>query len=357
MATYSNSVSETVGTTSPVVTTAGMNNSISVSLQLSASKADNYILNHTVLDYIISISSSSSTATLKSLIIENTVLYNYISTLFKFNLSDSISSTSSVSFNVKKYESVINNIIASSTYSQKITAIAAINDYLSLLNSLDRSLFGSVTEAIVIQNSISELYKLLGKIIDSINIVDSKSIYLLIPTVIDDLLSTLSSTSIKGLFSGKISENLLVIVGDGSTNSTYIGYLLSPETNSVSNYNNYNFISSTKFGNKYLFSNSSGLYEYGGSTDNGDSIRSEVETVAFNFNSSNLKQVPAVYLGISSDSTVILKVKVDGKGEAIYKLNRRTNNLQTQKMDIGKGLIGRYFQFELITSAPTFNLE
>ena len=29
----------------------------------------------------------------------------------------------------------------------------------------------------------------------------------------------------------------------------------------------------------------------------------------------------------------------------------------TQKVDIGKGLIGRYFQFELITQASEFNLE
>ncbi len=50
-------------------------------------------------------------------------------------------------------------------------------------------------------------------------------------------------------------------------------------------------------------------------------------------------------------------IGVDGRKEAVYKLNKRTDNLQTQKFPLSKGLIGRYFQFELVTNANTFNLE
>ena len=70
-----------------------------------------------------------------------------------------------------------------------------------------------------------------------------------------------------------------------------------------------------------------------------------------------MKQVPAIYLGVDSTDKVILKVRVDGKAEVHYQLNKFTNNLMTQKIDIGKGLIGRYFQFELLTEASEFNME
>ena len=138
---------------------------------------------------------------------------------------------------------------------------------------------------------------------------------------------------------------------------TYLAYVLSPEQKSVTTYSNYSFDDCTKFGSKYLFCNSKGLYEYGGTSDDGDKIRSTIKTFAYDFKSSNLKQVPSVYLGITSSGSYVLRVSADGKGEAFYKLNKKTQGLNTQKVDIGKGIIGRYFQFELISDDTFFNID
>jgi hypothetical protein len=173
---------------------------------------------------------------------------------------------------------------------------------------------------------------------------------------ISDLFILSDNISSASFYYNSITDLITIVMAKPGSDS-YLAYLLAPESMNVSNYSNYNFDLSCRFDDKYLFANSVGLYEYGGKRDDGEPITAEFTTPAHSFSTSNLKQMPYFYLGVTSSSTLILKVRVDGKGEIIYKLNKHTNNLMTQKVDIGKGLIGRYFQFEIITDADDFDLE
>ena len=322
---------------------------------LDLSEASEYKLSN-ILEYIDCNSNASTYSLFKNTCLDSVSVIEFNNLLFVAVSTDTINLVNSTSYLYTILSNVIDSIRLEATEYNTSSLKEGLTSQITLLDSLVKFFKENINDVLqtnfTVGNIVSNLEALISSLVLSDGILQSASIVICQKSTAS-ILSNLNSSSI---FSYLINEEMLLKVPLDGT-SRYVTFLLSPETNSVSNYNNYNFISSTKFGNKYLFSNSSGLYEHGGSTDDGDSIRAEIETVAFNFNSSNLKQVPSIYLGVSSDSTVILKVKVDGKGEAIYKLNRRTNNLQTQKMDIGKGLIGRYFQFELITSAPTFNLE
>lgn len=231
-----------------------------------------------------------------------------------------------------------------------------LSSSLRIVDIIESYTSESILDLVNVYSTLDSIHSLINSIIESItanDTVDSNNLFII---GISDALSSEGSTS-STLTSKEALDDILVIRVGGKPSSTFISYLLSPETNSVSTYSNYDFNLSCKFEDKYLFANRIGLYEYGGISDNGVPIRSEMETVAFNFNSSNLKQVPYMYLGVTSTDSFILKVRVDGKGEILYKLNKYTNNLMTQKVDIGKGLIGRYFQFELITDADEFNME
>jgi hypothetical protein len=76
------------------------------------------------------------------------------------------------------------------------------------------------------------------------------------------------------------------------------------------------------------------------------------------FGTSNLKSIPQVYLGITQDSSIIMKVAVDGKAETYHKLDLATNHLSTQRIKLPKGHIGRWFQFELVSETVSeFNLD
>jgi hypothetical protein len=197
----------------------------------------------------------------------------------------------------------------------------------------------------------------LSPILDLINLVSSSTNLLIKIGIISDNLELNSSfTSIEHILE-TLEDGFVISIPGSLIPDTYLAYLLNAETNSVSKYTNYNFTSCTKFGSKYLFGNSTGLYEYGGTSDDGEKITAHLKTVAYNFGTSNLKQVPDIYLGGTNSDKMIVKVSVDNKASVYYRLNRKIDNLSTQRIQLGKGLIGRYFQFELITDSIDLDLE
>ncbi len=326
------------------------------SINISTTDLLDHIRNNIQKD-ILSISDTSSSKAVFS-----NILINYISVLdvIRVIYNNSVSSQFSLDSQVLKYLSVntvvVDTVISTDTTINNTILKNVLVSTISIIDTLEKGLYAEAIDSIGLSDTLDLLYKLVETVIDSLFITEETkdySSYLFL--ISEDINAISNSTSL--LESFNLLEDIFIVRIGGETNSTYVSYAFSPETNSLSTYNNYNFKLSTKFNNKYLFANDTGLYEYGGLTDNGDAITSEIATVAFNFNSSNLKQVPSLYLGVDSTDNFILKVRIDGKAEVLYRLNKYTNNLMTQKVDIGKGLIGRYFQFELITEASEFNLE
>ena len=127
----------------------------------------------------------------------------------------------------------------------------------------------------------------------------------------------------------------------------YSGWVINPETSSVSNYD-FSFTGSALFEDNYLFTDSSGLYELGGSLDKTDFIVSNITTAALDFDSDSDKQVPQVLLGVTGDN-LILRASVDDKQVVYYELQDTSSNLSTKQIKIGKGLIGKNWQFDLQT--------
>lgn len=130
----------------------------------------------------------------------------------------------------------------------------------------------------------------------------------------------------------------------------YEAFVMNPENYALSRYDNFNFMDSCQFKDQYLFSNDSGIFLLDGVYDHPFThITSVIKTASLDFGTSNKKQVPKVYIGASNSGKLILKVSVDGRSVSYFQMNLETENLDTQLIDVGKGLIGRYFQFELST--------
>lgn len=133
------------------------------------------------------------------------------------------------------------------------------------------------------------------------------------------------------------------------------GFVLNPENYAVSKYL-LGFTESAAFNNKFLFADDQGLYELGGTTDNGTAIVSTITTPAMDLGSSNIKQVPSVMLGTNGTS-MILKVSVDGSHTTHYQITENSSALMTKHIKIGKGLIGKYWQFTVIADGVDFDLD
>jgi hypothetical protein len=161
-----------------------------------------------------------------------------------------------------------------------------------------------------------------------------------------------------GTFSESLSEIVLFIPVKDEPGICFNTYSFNSRINAVSEYTNYNFNSYTVYQTRAYGASSEGFYLLEGCTDNEDPIVVKLRTAAMDFGTSNLKSIPQVYLGITQDSSIIMKVAVDGKAETYHKLDLATNHLGTQRIKLPKGHIGRWFQFELESeTASEFNLD
>ena len=315
------------------------------------------------LYFFLVLSSIKVTPTLIPIISRNAYITEYFSLIDNFinTIFDGVTEQTMISSSLSAINNHLITIYEGIIQSGNVSSLAYLyNNILQSIKTVDNLLLFkaiSITEYANLSGLFNVYSNLLNVITQGLSITP-----LLTPSSIriislsDNFNLNSSILNLANVFNG-IKELFVITLPPDYSQDSYLAYLLSPETMYVSQYSNYNFNGGTKFDHDYLFYNSSGLYKYGGTTDNGTAVTSTVETIAFNFDSSNRKQLPAIYLGVISSGQTYLKVKTDGKNESYYLLNKMTGNLHTQKIAIGKGLISRYFQFELVTQADTFNME
>lgn len=284
-------------------------------------------------------------------------LLDTLKVLFNGTISESFVITSSTLESIKKLEEVVEVLISNSSISDQVEFLSTISEIYNIVDTLSKFFGETVLESLILTDAALSVFNayntLLSNIVFTLTSSDQYVHILSLSSSLNLGDTEESNVSIQEL----IQEGLVISIPTASGQDTYLAYTFQPELGSVTTYTNYNFDGCYKFNGKYYFYNSTGLYELGGTTDDGDTIRAIIETAAFSFDTSNAKCLPSIYLGATNSDQLIIKVRVDGRGEFHYKTKKYTNNLQTQKIDLGKGLNGRYFQFELITDATEFNME
>jgi len=301
------------------------------------------------LEYLTDYSSKRDT---NNTINEALLVLEAVGVILEATLTDEISYEDTVSTVLHTVESILENLLMSVSAINNQSSNSSILEEIEHIDSNSFGILKSIIESLAIIDSLGSKFQGNQEVVDNLSLsfsqVDSIELFSSISES-----CVLSDSAVTSAIIRDIIEDILYINVGLERDVEYLSYLLSPETFSVSTYTNYNFTGSCTYAGTPLFINSAGLYKYGGTLDISDSIVSSIQTAALSFGSSNLKQVPSVYLGLSNSNRVILKVAVDGKADILYNLTKKTEGLQTQKIAIGKGLIGRYFQFELITQEST----
>ena len=288
-----------------------------------------------------------------SLALSDSVLVAYL-----YQILDTISMSDSDVGIIARIDIIQDKLVILDTSSSLSSFLSTISDIIDLLDSITHGIDKTILDTIAVTEVLVNLTNIVNTILSTILMSDTDTMSSSVLLLTSDTISMSDSDDTTAVLNSLLEEDLVIIIGDLDGGEKYISYLLSPETFSVSTYSNYNFYNSTRFKDDYLFINKTGLYKYGGDTDVLENIEAKIKTAAMSFGTSNLKQLPNFYMGLSNSNKLVLKVSVDGKATVFYKLNKQTENLQTQKIAIGKGLIGRYFQFEVITQENTqFELD
>lgn len=121
------------------------------------------------------------------------------------------------------------------------------------------------------------------------------------------------------------------------------------EAGQTTRYEGYPFNSFCQIGGQYYGTREDGVYLLEGDTDAGIPIRASINLGKVDFGTTLMKHVPNCYIGVASDDHMYLKVISNGQ-EYIYSARSSSDQMQTQRFDIGKGLRSNFMIFELLNN-------
>lgn len=126
------------------------------------------------------------------------------------------------------------------------------------------------------------------------------------------------------------------------------------DTSAASKYENYDFNSFIRVGQRYYGVRADGLYLLGGSTDNGSDIRASVSVGLQRFGSDGIKRLISAYADAASSDKLQLKVSYStarGPQEYIYAAERANDFQRMQRFSVGRGIKANYMTFEVFNVA------
>jgi len=141
--------------------------------------------------------------------------------------------------------------------------------------------------------------------------------------------------------------------------ANYLGYAYGTETKAITNYSNFNFTGSCVFNGKTLLINDTGIFEYGGESDNGIAIVASIKTGKMNgvmgrngvYPSNKIKRIPDAKIVIDCDKSggeVTVNVTADENAPLLYANAISHSGFATHRVPIGRGIKFNYVQLEVI---------
>lgn len=120
------------------------------------------------------------------------------------------------------------------------------------------------------------------------------------------------------------------------------------ETLTLTTFTEYGYNSFARVGGKSLGASAAGLFELAGDDDNGLPINATITLPPTDFGSSFVKAIDRLYVGYRSQADMVMQAVIDGDASFIYTLPVSAQpGLATQRIKLGRGLSGRYWQFTI----------
>lgn len=133
-----------------------------------------------------------------------------------------------------------------------------------------------------------------------------------------------------------------------TTGATYAGLALNTSLRRQTTLSGWAFNSMAELNGSLLGVTDAGLFEITGDDDDGADIDATVRTHVMDFGSAKHKRAGSLVAGLRADGDLRVTVTVDEHDEHEYVLEAPGHEtLSNARVKIGKGLVGRYWQFQL----------
>lgn len=186
---------------------------------------------------------------------------------------------------------------------------------------------------------------------------------LLFMRVVDDDIGLDDADIVNMIYQGDtLADGFQISIGTVDPGGGFTTWAINTRTSSVTEYQNYVFNSFAQIGNELYGASDDGLYLLNNQTDNGVNIGTDIKGALLALGGSRFTQLDGVYLGIRVNDNArefVLKLITPGglEGGKTFIYSFTPKNMQTTRVNIGKGFRSRYMQWELITPGPDFDLD
>jgi hypothetical protein len=179
-----------------------------------------------------------------------------------------------------------------------------------------------------------------------------------IPVYLPTSIGVVDSQSVQLEIGIRLMDRLVFADVIRSSSFGNMGYVMNANTNAVSTYMGWSMTSMAKIGQRFYATTPAGLAVLEGDTDDGVQINAIIRTRKDDADESYMKRVLKAYMGISAAGTVYLKTIAGNDEVRVYAAPVNSTILREKKVDLGRGVKSRYWQFELVNIAGgDFTLE
>jgi len=226
---------------------------------------------------------------------------------------------------------------------------------IALYSALLRFFGADVLESVGITSTPLPTFYAGATASDQINAGDTLERQLVLRLTASDEIE-LTSTAVLNLVYGlEVTEEFEIGAAYIAPGDNFTTWAVNPKIGAVTEYTNWQFNSFTGMGSKYLGASADGLYELNGDSDNGQDIIAQLKSGWLQIGGSRFTSFKAAYLGVHGGGDFYLKLESgDGKTHT-YQVTAR--DMETTKVQMGKGLRARYFSYELTSVGQDFDLD
>ena len=127
--------------------------------------------------------------------------------------------------------------------------------------------------------------------------------------------------------------------------------------NATTQYLNFEYNAMVRFGDKFLCTSDSGLFEITGDKDAGANIESYFEPVTMDFGISSQKRLRAVYVGYEAPGDLTLTISTELGLSDSYTIPASTAGQHGRKVVVSRKLKGRYWTFQIYGNGTPFSVD
>jgi hypothetical protein len=241
------------------------------------------------------------------------------------------------------------------TLSALATYGSTIRERVRFQASLARFLGGDLAETVSLTPTVVMTARFSERTDEVATLGEALTPQLLLHVAAEETVAFDDTDILQMIYAGELRDDVAIEAMSLDPSGDVVTWAVNTRMGFVTQYKDYDFNSFAMINGKYVGANADGLWELDGDTDDGEQIIAGLTGGILQMNSSKRHGLKGVYIGLRGSGEFYLKLTAGDGTEYVYRITAR--DMDTTKVNIGKGLRHRYLSYSLENVGQDFELE